>query len=260
MSAALVDPPHSLGPRSSKPLRSQIAQQPETGGPSRAAVLTSGATSSPATHNDHLKGSLYTLVYVVVLGTLCALVLTGAGAFTAPYRRAVARAEEIRNILGCLRVPHEPGLTPEGLLEVFARNIDTQDRGGLRLYLYRREGGGVKAVAVPFGGPGLWGPIRGFLALESDMRTIRGITFHKQQETPGLGGEIAAAPFRRQFEGKSIVDESGRPGIRILRRGGATDGNEVDGITGATVTCERVQAMLNAIITRVAKVRYVDAR
>ena len=30
----------SLGPRSSKPLRSQIAQQPETGGSSRAAVLT----------------------------------------------------------------------------------------------------------------------------------------------------------------------------------------------------------------------------
>ena len=121
-----------------------------------------------------------------------------------------------------------------------------------------------RAVAVPFAGPGLWGPVEGFLALESDMRTIRGITFHKQEETPGLGGEIASASFTRQFEGKSIVDESGRPGIRILRAGAAPPeskgANEVDGITGATTTCEKVQAMLNEIIARIARARDADAR
>ena len=88
-----------------------------------------------------MKSSLYTLAYAAVLGSVCALVLTGVGVFTAPHRKANARAEEIRNILGVLQVPHEPGLTPEGLLEVFARNIDMEDRGGLELYLYRRERG-----------------------------------------------------------------------------------------------------------------------
>ncbi len=211
-----------------------------------------------------MKSSPYTLAYAAVLGSLCALVLTGAGAFTAPYRKDNARVEEIRNILGVLRVPHDPDLTTAELLEVFARNVDTEDRGDLKLYLYRQERSGVKAVAVPFAGPGLWGPVEGFLALESDMRTIRGITFHKQEETPGLGGDIASAPFRRQFEGKSIVDESGRPGIRILRAGAeppeSKGANEVDGITGATMTCKKVQAMLIEIIARIARARDADAR
>ncbi len=207
-----------------------------------------------------MKGSLHALAFAAALGTLCALLLTGAGAFTAPYRRANARAEEVRSILGVLRVPHEPDLTSEELLKVFARSVKAEDRGGLRLYLYRREGGCVKAVAVPFCGPGLWGPIEGFLALEPDMRTIRGIAFHRQEETPGLGGEIVAASFRRRFEGKSIVKESGRPGIRIIRGGGASEANEVDGISGATMTCEKVEAMLNEAITRLAKVRHADAR
>ena len=211
-----------------------------------------------------MRSSPYTLAFAAVLGSVCALVLTGVGAFTAPYRKANARAEEIRGILDVLQVPYQLDLTSKGLLEVFARNVGTEDRGGLKLYLYRQERGGVKAVAVPFAGPGLWGPVEGFLALESDMRTIRGIAFHKQEETPGLGGEIAAASFRRQFEGKSIVDEAGRPGIRILRAGAespeAKGANEVDGITGATTTCEKVQAMLNEIIARIARARDADAR
>ena len=124
-----------------------------------------------------MKGSLYALVFAAALGTLCALLVTGAGAFTAPFRRANARAEEVRSILGVLQVPHEPDITSEELLQVFARNIEAEDREGLRLYLYREDGCEPEAAAVPFGGPGLWGPIEGFLALESDMRTIRGIAF-----------------------------------------------------------------------------------
>jgi Na+-transporting NADH:ubiquinone oxidoreductase subunit C len=108
-------------------------------------------------------------------------------------------------------------------------------------------------VAVPFAGDGLWGPIRGFLALEADRRTIRGIAFHEQEETPGLGGEIAGEAFRAQFRGKRIVAADGTPGIVIRRGKGAQAVNEVDGITGATMTCEKVQAMLNRLIARIAK-------
>jgi Na+-transporting NADH:ubiquinone oxidoreductase subunit C len=84
------------------------------------------------------------------------------------------------------------------------------------------------------------------------MRTIRGVTFYEQEETPGLGGEIAADWFRKQFVGKSIVDEAGNPGI-IISSGGEPASNKVDAISGATMTCDKVQAMLNEAISSVVE-------
>ena len=123
----------------------------------------------------------------------------------------------------------------------------------LTLYVYKPEGSDVVvAAAVKFIGPGLWGPIKGFLALEPDMKTIRGLTFYEQEETPGLGGEIASSWFRKQFVGKSIVDEKGNPGIIISSSGEAAP-NKVDGISGATMTCDKVQIMLNELIDKISK-------
>ena len=66
-------------------------------------------------------------------------------------------------------------------------------------------------MAVPFSGSGVWGPIEGVLALEPDMQTIRGVRFYKQEETPGLGGEIASDWFQAQFKGKTLVSAAGDP-------------------------------------------------
>ncbi len=216
-----------------------------------------------------MKTTLYTLAYSLALGTVCALLLTGAGRFTAPYREANEKAEEVRNIFGVLDVPVEAGLSSEQLLKAFDETVGSPEkRGELKLY-WRRDANNVRqAVAVAFGGPGLWGPVEGYLALAADMRTIRDVTFHKQEETPGLGGEIAAActcspssdwrdcaaRFRHQFKGKRIVGADGKPGIRILRsRSAALGPNEVDGITGATMTGEKVEEMLNTVIQQVVK-------
>lgn len=197
-----------------------------------------------------MKGSLYTTVFSGILGIVCALLLAGASETLAPYQKANREAEEALNILRVLGVPFEEDASAKELVALSATTVIRETRGDLKLFKYvsTEDGGGVKAVAVAFAGPGLWGPIKGFLALEPDMRTIRGITFHEQEETPGLGGEIGAEWFRSQFVGKSIVDEEGRPGIRIVMKEPADGINEVDAITGATMTCRKVEAMVNAII------------
>ncbi len=158
-----------------------------------------------------MKGSLYTLGYAVVLGAVCSLLLTGASRFTAPYRAANSKAEEILNILTVLKAEFSEDSSSSELVEIFERDVQEQQRGEVRFYVYSspQASGETEAVVVRFVGPGLWGPIKGFLALEPDMRTIRGLTFYEQEETPGLGGEIASSWFREQFVGKSIVDESG---------------------------------------------------
>ena len=102
-----------------------------------------------------------------------------------------------------------------------------------------------------FAGPGLWGPIKGFLALDPKITKIQGITFYEQEETPGLGGEIVSSSFRNKFIGLLIRDETGKPGI-IIKSGGESAVNKVDGISGATMTCDKVQEMLNEAIKSIA--------
>lgn len=209
-----------------------------------------------------MKESLHTLAYAGILGIVCALLLTGAGWFAAPYRHANEEADRVRNILGVLGVPFQEGAPSQELVAAYGLNVNEEERGELTLYFYadREAEGGFRAVAAPFAGQGLWGPIRGFLALEPDMRTIRAVTFYDQEETPGLGGEIGSAWFQDQFKGKSIEDAEGNPGLRIVGGGGASAQNEVDAITGATMTCGKVEEMLNATIALIGEETGADGQ
>lgn len=196
-----------------------------------------------------MKGSLYTLSYAAILGTVCALLLTGANNIAGPYKAANSKAEEIVNILSALKVPFEEGVSSKELVQIFDKNVRQERRGEMDVYIFSplESKGETQAIAVRFWGPGLWGPIKGFLALEPDMETIRGMTIYEQEETPGLGGEIGSSWFKEQFSGKLVVAQSGQAGI-VIRAGGASLPNGVDAITGATMTCDKLEAMLNRVI------------
>ena len=197
-----------------------------------------------------MKDNVYTLCYAGVLGTVCALLLTAAAKFTEPYTEANAKAERNRNILNVLQVPYPAETSSQQLVKIFEENVRPETFGELEIYRYipPRDSGNVETVAFGFEGPGLWGPVKGLLALGQDMKTIHGITFYEQEETPGLGGEIVTEGFRRRFVGKKIHDKDDNVGIVICKPGTAKEQNEIDGITGATMTCDKVQAMLNEAI------------
>ena len=199
-----------------------------------------------------MKGSVYTLVYAAVLGTVCALVLTFAASFTAPYKLANAKAEEVKNILLALNVSVPEKASSEELVEIYKKNVQEQERGDITTYVYTPSGNNDGAIAIRFAGPGLWGPIKGFLALDPKITKIQGITFYEQEETPGLGGEIVKPSFRDKFVGLVIRDEAGNPGI-IIKNGGEAAVNKVDGISGATMTCDKVQEMLNEAIKSIVE-------
>ncbi len=200
-----------------------------------------------------MKDSIHKFVYAAVMGIVCSMLLTSAGRFAAPYREANEKAERVSNILRVLGVQVSPDARAAELLELFEARVEVKESPSLTMYVSRDEDDTVQAVAVPFSGPGLWGPIDGILSLESDMKTIRGVSFYKHEETPGLGGEIASQWFQNQFKGKSIEASDGVPGMKVLP--GASAANEVDAITGATMTCDKVEAMLNAVIVKIVKER-----
>jgi len=113
------------------------------------------------------------------------------------------------------------------------------------LFIYTGDDG-TKRYVVPVRGRGLWGPIWGYIALESDLNTIAGAVFDHEGETPGLGAQIASVPFEKQFDGKTIFDQQGKFVSVEVVKGGAdpSDTHGVDAISGGTITSKGLQAML----------------
>lgn len=102
----------------------------------------------------------------------------------------------------------------------------------------------------PISGKGLWSTLFGFLALDSDKNTVKGITFYKHKETPGLGGEVDKEWFQRNFIGKKIFNsDDNLVSVEVLK-GVASMLPEnkkihaVDGISGATVTSKGLSDFL----------------
>lgn len=104
---------------------------------------------------------------------------------------------------------------------------------------------GVKYI-VPVAGAGLWGPIWGYVAMNSDGKTIYGAYFGHQGETPGLGAEIERPAFSSQFEGKSIFGANGEfESVLVVKKGQEPAGRAyVNAVSGGTITSQGVQKML----------------
>lgn len=112
--------------------------------------------------------------------------------------------------------------------------------------LFQANVDGKEVVVIPMAGTGLWGPIWGYVALESDYNTIYGATFDHKGETPGLGAEISQPFFQEPFSGKTIYDDQGNLVSVNVKKGGAApnDPHAVDAITGGTITSNGVTEML----------------
>jgi Na+-transporting NADH:ubiquinone oxidoreductase subunit C len=124
------------------------------------------------------------------------------------------------------------------------KNLNISDRN-YPLYECRKEDNTY--FVIPVVGNGLWGPIWGFVALESDYRTVYGATFNHKQETPGLGAEINQSSYSNQYSGEFISDIAGifQP-IEVVKDGSGYGVNsKVDGITGGTITSKGVEEMTN---------------
>lgn len=103
-------------------------------------------------------------------------------------------------------------------------------------------------IILPIHGSGMWAPMYGYVALEPDLNTIADATFYEQNETPGLGDQIARPDWLALWRGRQIYDERGE--IRFAVAATRVDPNslsapyEVDALTGATITTDAVTALV----------------
>jgi len=125
----------------------------------------------------------------------------------------------------------------------------------------------VRGYAVPIEGMGFWDVIRGYVAVAGDLTRVLGVTFLRQAETPGLGGEIMNPQWRRKWEGLRVSPPA--PGGRFVYIGGSApdsaqdprQGRFVEAITGATGTSTAVARFVNedlAAFQRAARAAGLD--
>jgi Na+-transporting NADH:ubiquinone oxidoreductase subunit C len=115
--------------------------------------------------------------------------------------------------------------------------------------------GQPSAYILPVDSRGLWGTIRGYMAIESNGKTVAGFSVYSHNETPGLGGEIEKPWFQRNFVGKQIVDASGEFAAVGIAKGKVAEAiapdrqnNYVDGISGATLTGKYLTGGLEEVL------------
>ena len=181
-----------------------------------------------------IKEQISMVIFFLILGSFWSTALVFVDNATKPYIEKY-QAEKLRkSILGALDIQYEA----ENIEQVFEANIEVIERDGKEIYRTKAKG----EVAFNISGSGSQGPISGVLALESDLKTIKGITIVSHVETPVLGDSVLSWTTLDKFIGKLVV-----PQIRILPGGGASGNNEVDGITGATLTCKAFEQILNTV-------------
>ncbi len=86
--------------------------------------------------------------------------------------------------------------------------------------------------------------LKGFIAIDADLKTIRGLAYYEQGETPGLGGEVDNPDWKAKWNGKLLFDESGHPDIHLIKNADPSNKHAVDALSGATITSRGVEHML----------------
>ena len=186
------------------------------------------------------------LIVAIGVSLACSVLVSATAVLLKPQQernQALYRQQIVLEVAGL----YEPGADVEAL---FA-NIETELVGlgsgeDATVYIVR-AGDDVDQVILPVHGAGLWSTMYGFLSLEPDGNTVRGLRFYEHAETPGLGDQVDKPEWRAQWPGKQLFGEDGAVRIDVVRgrvQPGPDAVHEVDGLSGATLTGRGVADLL----------------
>ncbi len=208
-----------------------------------------------------------TLGVVVGLCLVCAVVVSLAAVQLRPLQQANKTQDVQRNILAAAGFADVKNVSETFNANIEARVVDMKtgefvdtdpnsfdfemtkfdakrsikldkkdDRAGVQrmttespVYFAKNDSGKVETIILPVQGYGLWGIMYGFLALDTDTKTVKAINFYKHNETPGLGGEIQNPKWTATWEDKQLP-------VDIVKGTAGNNVHKVDGLSGATLT------------------------
>ncbi len=212
------------------------------------------------------NSNVYTFIYASGMVILVAAILSLAASNLKPFQDKNIEIEKKQNILSSVNIAADATNAEEIYAEKIVNSYIVNSKGEKlegnaftvdlkkerakesdqqQLPVFECQIDGDIKYIVPLRGAGLWGPIWGYLALNSDMSTIYGASFDHQGETPGLGAEISTQAFQSQFKGKEIYDDGELVSITVAKSNeSAPEIHKVDAISGGTITSKGLQNMI----------------
>mgnify|MGYP001217731611 FL=1 len=223
-------------------------------------------------------------IFILSLTIVCSLLLSLASEGLKSLKEKNVEIDKKKNILNAIGL-NITSLSNSDIDEYFLNNIDTliinldgqvnniltipdlvaienNQTGEVKYYnndneyLPMYEDNSRNVVVLPISGKGLWSTLFGYFAIDSrNYSTVRGITFYKHKETPGLGGEVSKKWFQSNFIGKEIYENNNLNSVKVAKAGYADKNSlyEVDGISGATITSNGVTTFLLRDLKRYEK-------
>jgi len=152
------------------------------------------------------------------------------------------------------QVPILVGVDPE-TTDVEKVEVTGKDDKTKAVYVAKTKDGELLGWVIRASGQGFADRIEILLGLSADLKTITGLYVLDQKETPGLGdkirsdserdeeGNIVAMSYRDMYIGKS----TGEP-ITIVKRTPEEGTNQIEAITAATVSSDKVADIVNSAI------------
>lgn len=187
-------------------------------------------------------GIIYTIVFTFLGTFVFVFLLSLANQQTKPMVEANQKNAFYTAILRAANL-YEEEADPQQLFEDYFPGADIEEDQS-----FITQVRGVEIRVYPFSGSGLWGTVNGVLAVNRRVDRIVGLELISHSETPGLGGRIDEDWFKDQFRDEFIP----AAGIQVNKgTGGADTDNEngqVDGITGASLTSQSIEVMVNQTI------------
>lgn len=192
----------------------------------------------------------YTIIYSAVIVVIVAFLLAFVFQVLKPAQDANVALDMQKQILNSLNLRN---LSNE---ETAAKYQEVVKREGEKdgLKYYECEVDGQKKTVYSLKGMGLWGGISGFIAIDADNNTVYGVYFNHESETAGLGAEIKDnVKWQQLFQGKKL-HKDGVQGIALgVKKDAGNDANNVDAVTGATLTSNGVDKMLKESLSKFIK-------
>ena len=132
-----------------------------------------------------------------------------------------------------------------------ADNFEECENGGITYYA-AINGGKTAAYIFTESSKGYGGDVSVMTAIKPDG-TVAGVAIlDVSGETPGLGQNAAKESFFSQYIGL-------KKGVSVLKNGAKAENNEVDAVTGATITSTAVTRAVNKALDDFEKVKEATA-
>ena len=226
-------------------------------------IVESGAEAPAKKKGLDTSSNTYTIVYASVMVIIVAFLLAFISSVLKPTQDANVENDTKGQILTSLNIDIKA--SGFNVADEF-KNVQDMLWNGTELVPYEGKflssyGSAIKAgelhvfvaqaegetkYVLPVTGRGLWGGLWGYIALNADKKTVYGTYFYHESETAGLGARIGERWFQEQFNGKPVFagENTEAVALKVVKAGASKAENEIDGVTGATLTSDGVSAMV----------------